>query len=116
MLAIDFEIAKIRACIQIAACVCGRDGVISQVEERAIFTTVTEHFPEFPVEEIDKALSDFFDSNQQIEDYLLLIEDEGYRQFALYLAETSASADGLNIKENIALERAYIIWEMMRNA
>ena len=41
----------------------------------------------------------------QIEDYLALIENDELRQFTLELSEMSASADGLDPRENIALER-----------
>ena len=116
MVVIPFDKEKIRACIQIAACICGKDGVISELEEQAIVTLVSERFPDFTLDDIERALSDFFNSNQQIEDYLILVDDVEHRRFALYLAEKSASADGLNVKENIALEKAYLVWDIKHNA
>ena len=58
----------------------------------------------------------FFDSSDEIQDYLALIDDVALRQFTLVLAEASASADGLATKENIALEKACVIWGVDRNA
>ena len=98
------------ACLKIAACICGKDGVISEIEERTLHQCLLQRFPNISTEQFDKALDEFFDSSEQIEDYLALIEDPDLRRFTLKLAEESASADGLNIKENIALEKTYLIW------
>lgn len=104
------------ACVKIAACVCGKDGVISQVEERTLHQCLLKRFPDFSTEQFEQALNEFFDSNEQIEDYLSLLEDPDLRKFTLKLAEESASADGLNIKENIALEKAYLVWGLKPDA
>lgn len=100
----------LNTCIKIAACICAKDGVISELEERAIFQIVIERFPGTSSDYIELALTEFFDSNLQIEDYITLIDEENLRNFILYLSETSASADGLDLKENIALEKAYLVW------
>ena len=107
---------ELSACIRIAACICAKDGVISEVEEQTMFRLLTEQFPDFSAENFESALTEIFDSNQQIEDYLALVDDKALRRFTLDLAESSASADGLDIKENIALEKAYLIWGMKNNA
>ena len=107
---------KLDACIKIAACICGKDGIISQLEEQAIFKIVIEQFPDFGKDNIELALSEFFDSNQQIEDYLALIDDEVLQKFTLGLAEASASADGMALVENIALQKAYLIWGIKNHA
>jgi len=110
------DVNKIVNCIKVAACICGKDGVISELEEQAIFKIVIEHFPNVKADDIELALNEFFASNVQIEEYLALIEDNDLRNFTLYLAEESASADGLDLKENIALEKAYLIWGMKHHA
>lgn len=112
---IAFDSEKISACIKVAACICGKDGIISELEEQAIIALVLERFPDVPPDDIEQALSEFFDSNQQIEDYLELVDDKELRRFTLYLAEESASADGLNLKENIALQKAYLVWGIKHN-
>jgi hypothetical protein len=108
--------SKLSACVKIAACVCAKDGVISEIEEKTIFRVIAERYPEFGCDEFELALNEFFSSDEQIEDYLALIDDSELRQFTLELSETSAGADGLDPRENIALEKAYIIWGMSRNA
>lgn len=109
-------IETLKACIKVAACVCGKDGIISAAEEREIFRLIVESFPECDQNMFESAMTEFFDSNEQIEDYLALVEDEALRKFTLELAESSARADGLEIRENIALEKAYVIWGLDRNA
>ena len=107
---------SVKACIKVAACVCGKDGIVSAAEEREMYSLLLERFPEWDQNMFESALTEFFDSNDQIEDYLALIDNEAYRQFALQLAEISASADGLEIRENIALEKVYLIWGIDQNA
>lgn len=102
-------------CLNIAACICAKDGVISGVEENAMFRIIHDRFPEFTIDRFDLALTEYFTSNKQIEDYLALVDNEELQRFTLYLAEESASADGLEIRENIALEKAYMIWGIDRN-
>lgn len=104
------------ACLKVAACICGKDGVISELEERTLLERFQNRFPDFGIEEFDRVLTEFFDSNDQIEDFLSLISDPELRRFTLKLAEESAAADGLDIKENIALEKARLFWGTKDNA
>jgi hypothetical protein len=80
-----------------------------------MFDTLVERFPDINEALFDQALTDYFDSGDQIEDYLGQIEGDELRRFTLHLAKTSAGADGLDIRENIALEKAYIIWGIDRH-
>ena len=107
---------EVGACIKVAACICGKDGIISQPEEQSMFRLLSETFPEFCAEDFDKALNEFFDSDKQIEDYLASITDSALQVFTLNLAEESASADGLDIRENIALKKAYAKWGVNSDA
>lgn len=110
------SIENIKACVKVAACVCGKDGVISQIEELKMLEMLTEHFPECGNEVFEQALDEFFESDQQIEDYLALVRDHDLRRFTLELAETSAAADGLDPRENVALEKSFVIWGVSRHA
>ena len=105
-----------KACIKVAACICAKDGIISDSEEQAMLRLLLERFPEMDEAIFDDALNEFFDSKDQIEDYLGRVEDEELKSFTLKLAEVSAGADGLDIKENIALEKAFLIWGIDRHA
>jgi len=111
---LNMDISKLGYCIKVAACICGKDGVISQLEELSIFKLINERYPTYSDENIELALDEFFDSNQQIEDYLAKIDDVQLREFTLELAEISAGADELDVNENIALDKAYLIWGIVR--
>lgn len=97
-------------CLKVAACICGKDGLISETEEQKMFELAVAKLPSFTLIDFDSALDDFFQSEEQLEDYLDKIKDHDIRKFTLKLSEVSASVDGLNIKENIALQKAYLIW------
>ncbi len=107
---------KPSACVKIAACVCGKDGVISQAELNKMFELIIKQFPNFNRESFEKAIDEFFDSEDDIEDMLLLVDDGNLRDFTLHLSAQSAAADGLNPKENIALEKACEVWGIKYDA
>ena len=112
----ELALNNLSDCLKIAACICGKDGVISELEEKTMFQFAKDKFPDFNLVSMELVLTEFFDSNQQIEGYLELIDDIELRQFTLELAKISACSDGLNIKENIALEKACLIWGMKNYA
>lgn len=103
---------EISKCLKIASCICGKDGLISGSEIDMMFQIASKKYPSFTMEDFEKILDEFFDSEEQIEDYLNQIENLELREFTLKLSETSASVDGLDIRENIALKKAYSIWGM----
>lgn len=92
--------------VKIAACVCGKDGVISEIEEMTIYKLIIEQYPKYTYSHFNLALDQFFDESNQIEEYLGQISTTGLAEFCIFLCEESASSDGLDIKENIALQRA----------
>ena len=107
---VGLEKDDIYTSIKIAACVCGKDGLISFPEEEKIFQLVSEKSPSFTRVQFDQVIDDFFDSVDQIEDYAEIISDPSIRQFTLQLASKSAGADGLDIRENIALSKLKLLW------
>jgi hypothetical protein len=96
--------------VKVAACVCGKDGVISQTEEEAILATISSEYPDYSLMRFNKTLDDFFDDNLQLEDYLEQISDLNLKKFTINLCEFSASADGLDLRENIALHKVKLIF------
>lgn len=95
--------------IKVAVCVCGKDGVISVAEEKAIFSIISSEYPHYSFQRFNQTVDDFFDDNLQLEDYLGLILDPSLNKFTVNLCESSASSDGLDIKENIALDKVKLI-------
>lgn len=104
------DIDDIDIIVKVAACVCGKDGVISQLEEEAILTSLSSEYPSYSTKRFNKTLDEFFDEDLQLEDYLEQITDLSLRDFTINLCEFSASADGLDIKENIALHKVKLIF------
>jgi hypothetical protein len=104
------------ACVKIAACICGKDGILSEEEVREIFNLIRKQQPDYDEATFEHSLDDFFDSTMQIEDYLALVTDSAVQKFILDLAKESASVDGLDPFENIALQKAQVIWGATPNA
>jgi hypothetical protein len=94
---------------KIAACVCGKDGVISQLEEESIYNIILTQYPSYTLVHFNQAIDDFFDETLQLEDYLAKVSVNDSKEFIIHLCEVSASADGLDIKENIALSKVKLI-------
>lgn len=107
---------EVAACMKIAACVCGKDGVISEVELKKMFEMLSAEFPGFQEQTFDQLLDEFFNEDPKIEDLLTLINGEDLRRFTLSLSEASAAADGLDVRENIALTKVCKIWGIDRDA
>lgn len=105
----------ITASVKVAACVCAIDGLISQSEEEIIFQIVLEKFPEYKLDSFNAAIEDFFESSDQIEDYLTAITNQEMRNFTMHLCKKSASADGLDFRENLAIQKACLIWGIENN-
>jgi hypothetical protein len=106
------KIEELDIVVKIAACVCGKDGVISQTEESKMYELVHQSYPYYSISHFNQILDNFFAENTQIEEYLEFVSDSDVKNFCLNLCEESASADGLDIKENIALQKVRVILAM----
>jgi len=95
--------------VKIAACVCGKDGVISQTEEHAIYNYVSSNYVGYSIDRFNNTLDEFFDESHQIEIYLSKITNLNLKNFIIKLCEFSAGSDGLDIRENIALDKVKIV-------
>jgi tellurite resistance protein len=105
----SMELEILDAAIKVAACVCGKDGVISEAEEQKMFNVISGVFPNYTLQRFNKAIDDFFDESLQLEDYLESVSKEDLNAFTIGLCKSSASADGLDINENIALQKVALI-------
>ncbi len=103
---------EVVACLKVAASVCGKDGLISEAEEEKMFQIISNKFAEIDRENFETILDDFFESENHIEDYLAQIDDLELRKFTLKLSKDSSSVDGLDFRENIALQKIFLIWGM----
>jgi hypothetical protein len=104
---------EVKDILNIVLCISAKDGVLSDTEiEKSL-----EEFPHFFDKKITKnelnlIVDNFFNSNDQIEEYLDRITDDDMKPPILQLAIISASADGLDIRENFAFQKALTIWEI----
>lgn len=95
--------------VKVAACVCGKDGIISELEEQEIFNLISKKYPIYNLQRFNQAIDEFFEENHQIEYYLNLLLNEELKFFTIELCKLSASIDGLDINENIAFQKVKII-------
>lgn len=102
----------IKSAFNVCATICGQDGIISSKEELCLIAHFSELFG-LHDQDFEYLFDDFFDSNSTFDDFLEAITDKELRQKIITIAEASASADGLDIKENIALNRAKLVWGLV---
>ena len=103
------ELELLDVAVKVAACVCGKDGIISEAEEKEIFRIVSEENADYSLERFNQAIDVFFEEALQLEDYLENITDLEHKNLTINLSKTSASADGLDVNENIALQKVEMI-------
>lgn len=100
---------QIKSAFNVCATICAQDGIISSQEESCL----TSHFSDLlglRNQDFDVLFDDFFESESTFDDFLEAITDKELRKSIIFIAQESASADGLDIKENIALNRARLVW------
>ena len=100
-------------CLFLILCICAKDGIISQAELDATFIKFNEfagkednHFERLDEITYENIIDEFFQSNLQLEEYLQRIEGSNFIKNILKICKEAASADGFDIKENIAYKKA----------
>jgi hypothetical protein len=94
---------QVKAQINLALAVCAHDGLISDME----ISSLRSHFcglDKITEAELDRLVDDFFEQDLSLEQLFAAVDDSDY---ALRISAEAASADGLDIRENFALERCY---------
>lgn len=92
---------QIQAQIHLALAICAHDGFISDAE----VASLREHYcgaGKVTEEELETLVDEFFESDFTLAKLFVAVED---KEFVLDVAAEAASADGLDIRENFALER-----------
>ncbi len=98
--------------IKIALYVACNDGVFSEEEEEQLVKLSIKNFPSIDQMKIANWIDEFFDENLTLENYCDKIADIEGRLLALRIAIETASADGLDLKENLALSRVMNYWNI----
>lgn len=100
---------EIEAAFNICACICGQDGIISSEEEESI-TQKFESVFDVCAEDIDTLFDRFFESKAHVDHYINVITDKELQRLIIDISESSAAADGTDVRENIALQRTKLLW------
>ncbi|MGZ9899298.1 hypothetical protein [Shewanella gaetbuli] len=96
--------------IKIALYVACNDGVLSEEEEDQLVKSSLKNFPSVEQKKIDFWIEEFFEEDLLLENYCDKISGLEDRLLALKIATETASADGLDLKENLALSRVINYW------
>ena len=91
--------------LNLALCICAQDGVISEMELKTLYKHLNK-LTKVSKKDFDLGIENFFDNKLGLEEYLKKISKLGLNQQILDLCLEAASSDGLNIKENIAFQKA----------
>ena len=94
--------------LMLCLAVCGHDGLVSKSEEECLFEIFNQHYS-YDRSQFEKAVNKFFESEDSLEQLLSRISDH---KTILIWAKQAAEADGLDIRENIALQRCYELIEL----
>lgn len=96
--------------VTLCAIICGRDGVISEDEISVMYQEFSVLNSSLTQKKIDSLIDRYFDENPRISDIAAKVTNSFHRATILRIAEKSAAADGLDERENLALEKLKSIW------
>lgn len=102
------DIAKV---LNLSICISAQDGILSKIEEDKVFDLINQKIKKISKSKFSNLVDAFFESDDTLEHYLESFEDPKMLKLALDIAKEAASADGLDIKENIAYQKAKIFLE-----
>lgn len=92
--------------IKLTACICSQDGIISSEEVEYMKKEIHKFDPNFDSEEVDDLIEEFFNEKKDISIYCELLPKNSDTKSILDFCFHSASADGLDPKENAAYLKA----------
>ena len=92
--------------IFLSLCICIQDGILSNEEEEKIYELVNKRITKIKKSDFLSKVDLFFNSEIQLEECLQNVMQDGEVELALEIAKEAASADGLDIRENIAFLKA----------
>jgi hypothetical protein len=102
---------SVKKVIKLVACVAAQDGIISKVELDTAFKLINESIENTNKDSFDSCISEFFEEESTLEDYLLAIPKKYNPEIILEICYKSATSDGLEIRENLAFDKACKFWE-----
>ena len=103
---------KILPVIKLVACVSAQDGIISSDELETAYRLINEKIGKIDKKSFDSCIEEFFNEENTLEDYLGAISKEFSSKTLLNICYQSAISDGLEIRENLAFDKACKFWEL----
>ena len=101
---------SVKKVVKLVACVAAQDGIISKVELDTAFKLINESIENINKDSFDSCISEFFEEESTLEDYLLAIPKKYNPEIILEICYKSATSDGLEIRENLAFDKACKFW------
>jgi len=102
---------EIKKIVKLVLCICAQDGMISTMELQTAFKLIKKKIGNINKELFDSLIVEFFEEDSTLEDYLLAIPKEHNPKIVLEICHQSATSDGLDIRENIAFDKACKFWQ-----
>lgn len=96
--------------IKLVACVCAQDGIVSQIELETAFNLVNKTIGKSSRKDFDTYIEKFFEEDITLEGYLLAIPKNQNPDDVLKICYEAAISDGLEIRENLAFDKACKFW------
>jgi len=103
---------SIKKIVKLVVCVSAQDGIISKIELETAFKLINKKIGNIDKELFDSLIVEFFEEDSTLEDYLLAIPKEHNPETILKICYQSAISDGLDIRENIAFDKACKFWQV----
>jgi len=97
--------------VKLVACISAQDGIISKTELETAFKLINKQLGNINQKLFNTLIVEFFEEDSTLEDYLLSISNEIDPEVILEICSESAKSDGLDIRENIAFDKACKFWQ-----
>ncbi len=97
---------------KLVVCIAAQDGIISKVELDTAFELINKSIESIDKKSFDSYIAQFFEEESNLEDYLLAIPQKYNPEVILNICYKSATSDGLEIRENLAFDKACKFWQV----
>lgn len=100
----------VKKIIKLVLCISAQDGIISQVELETSYKLINDLVDKIDRNSFNSVVREFFDEESSLEEYIVRIPQEIDPNIILKICHKSALSDGLDIRENIAFDKACKFW------
>ena len=96
--------------VKLILCISAQDGVISETELDTAYKLINDQVDKISKQKFEELIDEFFNEDYALEEYLLKLNDSDEFQEILKISYKSATSDGLDIRENLAFDKACKHW------